>query len=99
MGFETRKTSAKYVLILINKSLHTILHFRFLGILNKDSGLTAVSWNPSLENILAIGNEDGEVIIMDARKLGTEALRKSNAFCRPIHKLLFNPCSGRYVMN
>lgn len=60
-------------------------------ILKRDASLTAVSWNPNLENILAIGTDNGEVIIVDARKSNSEVLRELSAFSRPVHKLFFNP--------
>ncbi|XP_076764218.1 methylosome protein WDR77 [Xylocopa sonorina] len=62
-------------------------------ILKKDSDLTAVSWNPNLLNTVAIGTDDGRVVIVDARRGGIEVLEESCSFPRPVHKLLFNPDS------
>ncbi|KOC67425.1 Methylosome protein 50 [Habropoda laboriosa] len=61
------------------------------SILKRDVGLTAVSWNPNIENFLAIGTDNGEVVIVDARRSDIEVLRELSAFTRPVHKLLFNP--------
>ncbi|OAD58533.1 Methylosome protein 50 [Eufriesea mexicana] len=64
-------------------------------ILERDAGLTAVCWNLSLPNVLAIGSEDGEIIIVDARKGSVKVLSESFAFCRPVHRLSFNQNLGR----
>ncbi|CAL7935769.1 unnamed protein product [Xylocopa violacea] len=61
------------------------------SILKRDSGLTAVNWNPHLLNVVAIGTEDGKVVIVDARMGGTEPLQESYHFTRTIHKLLYHP--------
>lgn len=66
-----------------------------LGILERDAGLTAVCWNLSLPNVLAIGSEDGEIIIVDARKGSVKVLAESFAFSRPVHGLSFNQNLGR----
>lgn len=66
-----------------------------LGILKKNIGLTAICWSPNKPNIVAIGTDGAEVIIVDIRKGGLKLLSKSIASSRPIHKLVFNPDSGR----
>ncbi|XP_026671978.1 methylosome protein 50-like [Ceratina calcarata] len=67
-----------------------------LSILKKDVGLTAVNWNPSLSELLSIGTDDGEVIIIDIRKTSPKLLQESRVFPKPIHKLSFNPNSERW---
>ncbi|KAK2581316.1 hypothetical protein KPH14_008091 [Odynerus spinipes] len=60
-------------------------------ILEKDGyGLTAVSWNPTSDNIIAIGADDGSITLMDIRNTDS-ILLESLVFSRPIHKLVFNP--------
>ncbi|XP_006565157.2 methylosome protein 50 isoform X2 [Apis mellifera] len=65
------------------------------SILKKDAGLNAICWSPNLSNILAIGTDDGEILIIDVRKGGVKVLSKSSAFSRPVHRLSFNPNSER----
>ncbi|XP_003396893.1 methylosome protein 50 [Bombus terrestris] len=65
------------------------------SILKKNIGLTAICWSPNKPNIVAIGTDGAEVIIVDIRKGGLKLLSKSIASSRPIHKLVFNPDSGR----
>lgn len=61
------------------------------SILEKDGcGLTAVSWNPTCDNIVAIGVDDGSITLMDIRKTDN-LLCEPLVFSRPIHKLTFNP--------
>lgn len=67
----------------------------FSGILKKDIGLTAVNWNPNSDNILAIGTDGGDVVLIDIRKTDTSVLEETCIFPRSVHKLLFNPNSER----
>lgn len=65
------------------------------SILKKNVGLTAICWSPNKPNIVAIGTDGGEVVIVDTRKGGVKLLSKSIASSRPVHRLVFNPDSGR----
>ena len=65
------------------------------SILKKDIGLTAVNWNPNSDNILAIGTEGGDVVLIDIRKTDTSVLEETCILPRSVHKLLFNPNSER----
>lgn len=67
----------------------------FKGIFKKnDCPLTAVSWNTTLENIIAIGTAEGSIAIIDIRQTETP-LCESSACDRGVHKLLFNPTPER----
>ncbi|KDR20539.1 methylosome protein 50-like [Zootermopsis nevadensis] len=50
--------------------------------------LTAVAWQMSRSDMLAIGSRSGEVIIADIRQL-KEPLGVSDCFTRPVHRLRF----------
>ncbi|KAK9308694.1 hypothetical protein QLX08_001416 [Tetragonisca angustula] len=65
------------------------------SILKRDAGLTAICWSFKQPNIVAIGTDDGEIIMVDVRKGNVNVLSISSAFSRPVHRLLFNPNSGR----
>ncbi|XP_014210089.1 methylosome protein 50-like [Copidosoma floridanum] len=56
----------------------------------QDCGLTAVSWKPNDQNVLALGAEDGSVIILDIRHIGPNPIHESVQFPRGVRKLLFN---------
>ncbi|KAI4489579.1 hypothetical protein M0802_011016 [Mischocyttarus mexicanus] len=57
-------------------------------------GLTSVSCSPISDNIVAIGANDGSVVLVDIRNTD-DVLFESLVFSRSIHKLLFNPNSER----
>lgn len=59
--------------------------------MKKDIGLTAVHWNPILDNTVAIGTENGDVVLVDVRKAGASVLQETCLFPRSVYKLLFNP--------
>ncbi|XP_043261819.1 methylosome protein 50-like [Colletes gigas] len=61
------------------------------SILKKDIGLTTVNWNSVLDHIVAIGSDNGDVVLMDIRKPGVSVLEETCIFPRPVQKLLFNP--------
>ncbi|XP_076619515.1 methylosome protein WDR77 [Colletes latitarsis] len=61
------------------------------SILKKDIGLTTVNWNSILDHIVAIGTDNGDVVLMDIRKPGASVLEEACIFPRPVQKLLFNP--------
>lgn len=61
------------------------------SILKRQFGLTSVNWNFVMDNIIAIGTENGDVILVDTRKSTDSALKNSRVFSRSVHKLLFNP--------
>ncbi|XP_076646990.1 methylosome protein WDR77 isoform X2 [Halictus rubicundus] len=54
-------------------------------------GLTTVNWNSVLDHIIAIGTDNGDVILVDTRKASDSALQNAKVFPRSVHKLLFNP--------
>ncbi|KYQ50976.1 Methylosome protein 50 [Trachymyrmex zeteki] len=56
--------------------------------------LSAVSWNTTLENIIAIGTVEGSIAIIDIRQTETP-LCESVECDRGVHKLLFNPTPER----
>lgn len=66
-----------------------------LGILKKNVGLRAICWNPNKPNIVAIGTDGGQVVIVDIRRGGLKLLSKSIPSSRPVHRLVFNPDSER----
>ena len=66
-----------------------------LGILKKNVGLGAICWSPNKSNIVAIGTDSGEIVIVDIRKGGVKLLSKSIASSRPVHRLVFNLDSAR----
>ncbi|KZC12058.1 PREDICTED: methylosome protein 50-like [Dufourea novaeangliae] len=61
------------------------------SILKRDIGLTAVSWNSIADHIIAIGADNGDIVLVDVRKSGGLVLVDANMFHRSVHKLLFNP--------
>ena len=52
--------------------------------------LTAASWKPNDENLVAIGAIDGSISIHDIRNIGVP-IYESIQFSREIHRLKFNP--------
>lgn len=67
-----------------------------LRILRRDDvGLTTANWNPSLSHVLAIGTDEGEVIMIDVRMADEKVLQEARFCPRPIHKVAFNPNSER----
>ncbi|XP_060832024.1 methylosome protein WDR77-like [Bombus pascuorum] len=65
------------------------------SILKKNVGLGAICWSPNKSNIVAIGTDSGEIVIVDIRKGGVKLLSKSIASSRPVHRLVFNLDSAR----
>ncbi|XP_033340350.2 methylosome protein WDR77 [Megalopta genalis] len=61
------------------------------SILKKDFSLTAASWNYSLDHLIAIGTDNGDVILVDIRKTSDSVLQESKIFSKSVHKVLFNP--------
>jgi len=55
--------------------------------------LTAITWNNNLDHLVAVGAEDGTVMLFDIR---TDTGSLNNIKCdRGVHKLLFNPNSEK----
>lgn len=62
----------------------------FKGIYKDNCPLTAVSWNTTLDHLIAIGTANGSIVLIDLRK--TEIPLYESVECdRSVHKLLFNP--------
>ncbi|XP_076287392.1 methylosome protein WDR77 [Lasioglossum baleicum] len=61
------------------------------SILRRQFGLTAVNWNSVMDHIIAIGTDNGDVILVDTRNSRNSALKNAKVFSRSVHKLLFNP--------
>ncbi|XP_078040859.1 methylosome protein WDR77 [Augochlora pura] len=61
------------------------------SILKKDFSLTTANWNPVLDHTLAIGTDNGDVILVDIRNASDSVLQESKIFSKSLHKVLFNP--------
>ncbi|KAL0126235.1 hypothetical protein PUN28_004986 [Cardiocondyla obscurior] len=59
-----------------------------------NSPLSTVTWNSTLDHLIAIGTTNGEIVLIDVRQTKTP-LHESVKNNRGIHKLLFNPNSER----
>ncbi|XP_077265189.1 methylosome protein WDR77 [Temnothorax americanus] len=56
----------------------------------KNCSLSAVSWNTNLDHLIAIGTNNGSIVLIDIRQTETP-LYESVECDRSVHKLLFNP--------
>ncbi|XP_011494723.1 PREDICTED: methylosome protein 50-like [Ceratosolen solmsi marchali] len=62
-----------------------------LGLWKNECGLTASSWQPNNENIVAVGGLDGIISILDIRRIGETPLYETPESSRGIRNLLFDP--------
>lgn len=53
--------------------------------------LTAVSWNTTSNDLIAIGTADGNIVLIDIRQTETPLYEYAECDGRGVHKLLFNP--------
>ncbi|XP_012143668.1 methylosome protein WDR77 isoform X2 [Megachile rotundata] len=62
------------------------------SILKKNAGLTAVNWKSTSDHVLALGTDEGAIMLVDTRNSGpSSVLEETCVFPRSIHRLLFNP--------
>lgn len=78
-------------------SLQSYNSSSIFAVLYRKSGyqLMAATWNTNVDHLIALGADNGTLMLIDTRRTDTDSVHESIKYDRGVHKLLFNPNSEK----